>query len=87
MSTHSRPTDYVPECFDRQQLDAEQGERDGKANLAFETQQFQTVEEPFYVVLQPVNGKIELLAAYHEGRITDLNLFVRFLQNPLSAKQ
>jgi serine/threonine protein kinase len=75
--------DQVPESFYVEPPTREQQQTDARANQELEEKQFQTVFVPFYVLLEPLGeGKFEVVAKYDQGKINDVDQFVRFLRMP-----
>jgi hypothetical protein len=75
--------DFVSEHFYLRKPDQEDQRKDGEANLEFEQQIFNTVQEPLYVVLQPKgSGEFEIVGEFDEGQINEPTRFVQFLRNP-----
>jgi thiol:disulfide interchange protein len=55
-------------------------------NLAFERENFQTVQRPLYVIVRPTaDGKFEKLGVYPEAKINSPNAFADFLKKPLPS--
>jgi thiol:disulfide interchange protein DsbD len=85
-------TDKVPNAFYAPNLRLRFGsgtarqQEDAQANLAFQKEAFNTEQLPLYVILEPrLDGKVDIVGIYSEGKINDENAFAQFLQKPLEA--
>lgn len=82
-------TDIVPNNFYATRLgDSSPGiarrKADGEANLWFQRRYFGTEQLPLYVILEPLlDGKIDVVGVYSEGKINNESAFVSFLKEPL----
>jgi hypothetical protein len=75
--------DVVPDKFYREAPADKESEADGESNYEFERKHFETMQVPLYVIVKPKAGdSFDVAAAYDEGKITDENAFVGFLDKP-----
>jgi hypothetical protein len=79
-------TDVVPaKYFGPGQLEKDPGRAKayGGINMEFQEKAFGDVQLPLYVILEPMpDGKLKMVAKYHEGLINDVTAFARFLKRP-----
>ena len=74
---------YSPELQAKFGSDTSRQEADAKVNEAFQKKAFNTLQLPLYVILEPqVDGKINVLGSYDEGRIINESAFAAFLRDP-----
>jgi hypothetical protein len=73
-------TDIVPAVYQPTTSAAE--------NSRFQSQTFHDDRLPLYVILKPLaGGKFEEVRRYDEGKINDVDAFIRFLKEPLAANK
>ncbi|MCC6421067.1 MAG: hypothetical protein IT429_22750 [Gemmataceae bacterium] len=61
-------------------------EEDAAVNLEFQRKVFDTEQLPLYVILEPkLDGTIQVVNVYDEGRINDEGAFAQFLRSPQQA--
>ena len=59
------------------------GEADGDANCRFEQQIFDTIQEPMYVIVDPMDRRhFRVVAKCEVGIIDNVDEFTRFLRDP-----
>jgi thiol:disulfide interchange protein DsbD len=77
---------YSPDVRARFGNDVSRQSADAKANLWFEKAAFNDEQLPLYVILKPeLNGKIEVVGKYDEGKINNDSAFAQFLKTPLDG--
>ncbi len=60
---------------------------DASVNLWFQREAFGTEQLPLYVILEPgLDGTIEVVSQYAEGKINDEGAFAQFLKEPLTPR-
>jgi thiol:disulfide interchange protein DsbD len=85
-------TDKVPDEYystvDRSKFaDTSRQRADALANLWFQGQAFGTEQLPLYVILRPtVDGRIERVGVYDEGKINNVGAFAEFLKKPFQGE-
>lgn len=89
MYTDKVPDDLYPTSI-RSQFKGSTAQQRGDAELnrLFQNQAFGTIQLPLYVILKPtVDGPVEVVGVYSEGKINNVGAFAEFLKKPLDGKQ
>lgn len=76
-------TDEVPANFFTTRPTDQQRESEAQANLQFQKRKFGSEQLPLYVILEPLpDGKVQVVEAYKEGKINQVEQFADFLKRP-----
>jgi len=78
-------TDEVPASFFPAKITDQQRESEAQANLKFQKRKFGSEQLPLYVILEPLpDGKVQVVEAYKEGKINQVEQFAEFLKRPFA---
>lgn len=89
MYTDKVPNDLYPSAIRSQFNGSTIRQRgDAELNKHFQGQAFGSIQLPLYVILKPtIDGPIEVVGVYSEGKINNVGAFAEFLKKPLESKQ
>jgi hypothetical protein len=59
--------------------------QDAVVNYDFQVNAFKTSQRPLYAIVRPrLDGKIDVVSKYEEGKINNVTAFAKFLTDPVS---
>ena len=76
-------TDTIPEHLFSGPIDIDLNKQFTRANLDFQSKHFGSEQLPLYAVIDPSGGRARVVGIYTEGKINDVEKFVKFLEDGL----
>ncbi len=79
--------DSIPQNYYTKAVDEDRRDDDAAENLKLEKKVFQTEVLPLYAIVKPVQGdQFEVIQVHDQGRIKNVEAFLKFLTAPLDKK-